>query len=113
MSMSDKKKMLETGLSGLSIRRQCELLELNRSNIYYRPRLENAYNLLLMKLLDEEYTRHPTQGVIKMVKYLADLGHYVNHKRVRRLLRLMGWRYTPSVNIQVNRILSIKYILIC
>ena len=82
--------MLKVGLYGLSIRRQCELLNLNRSNIYYQNQPEDAYNLLLMRLLDEEYTRHPCKGVIKMVKYLADLGHHVNQKRVRRLLRLMG-----------------------
>lgn len=90
MSMLQKKTMLEVDSQGLSIRRQCELLELNRSNVYYQTQPEDAYNLLLMRLLDEEYTRHPSKGVIKMVKYLGDLGHQVNHKRVRRLLRLMG-----------------------
>jgi len=43
-----------------------------------------------MKLLDEAYTERPTRGVIKMVKYLADRNHHVNHKRVRRLMRQMG-----------------------
>lgn len=90
MSMLEKKAMLKVDLQGLSIRRQCELLGLNRSNVYYQAQPEDAYNLLLMRLLDEEYTRHPSKGVIKMVKYLGDLGHHVNHKRVRKLLRLMG-----------------------
>ena len=88
--MKQKKDMLEVGLQELSTRRQCELLGLNRSGVYYHKQPESAYNLLLMRLLDEEYTRHPCKGVIKMVKYLDDLGHHVNHKRVRRLLRLMG-----------------------
>ena len=43
-----------------------------------------------MNLIDEEYTRHPFIGIIKMTKYLEDLGHKVNEKRVRRLTRLMG-----------------------
>ena len=90
MSMEQKQTMLDANLQWLSIRRQCELLGLNRSNVYYQAQPENSYNLLLMRLLDEEYTRHPTKGVIKMVKYLEDIGHCVNHKRVRRLLRLMG-----------------------
>jgi len=88
--MQQKKTMLDSDLEELSIRKQCELLGLNRSNVYYQAQPENAYNLLLMRLLDEEYTRHPSKGVVKMVKYLEDLEHHVNHKRVRRLLRLMG-----------------------
>ena len=90
MSMQQKRAMLEVNQQELSVRQQCELLGLNRSNIYYQNQPEDTYNLLLMKLLDEEYTRHPCKGVVKMVKYLGDFGHHVNHKRVRRLLRLMG-----------------------
>ncbi len=74
--------------SELSIRRQCELLDLNRSNLYYHPKQEDDYNLMLMRLLDEEYTRHPFKGVLRMVEFLKELGHPVNPKRVRRLLRL-------------------------
>ena len=59
MSMLEKKEMIETGMPKLSVRHQCEILELNRSNIYYHAKPENVYNLLLMRLLDEEYTRHP------------------------------------------------------
>ena len=90
MSMQDKKAMIMSESTGLSMRRKCELLDFNRSNFYYQICEETAYNLLLMKLLDEEYTRHPCKGVLKMVKYLAELGYFVNHKRVRRLLRHMG-----------------------
>jgi len=90
MSLVEKQAMINPQQANLSIRKQCKLLELNRATIYYRAQPENAYNLLLMRMLDEEYTRHPFQGVEKMVLYLEDLGHHVNHKRVRRLLRLMG-----------------------
>lgn len=74
----------------ISVRRQCELIELNRSNLYYEPAGVNTYNLELMRLLDEKYTRTPFYGVCKMTEYLKKLGHHVNEKRVRRLLRLMG-----------------------
>lgn len=90
MSLEDKKAMIKQNHDELSIRKQCELLGINRSTIYYQPEPENEYNLLLMQLLDEEYTRHPFRGVNNMILYLNDLGHHVNHKRVRRLLRLMG-----------------------
>lgn len=74
----------------LSIRRQCELLDINRSSHYYRPRPESGENLHVMRLLDEEHLRHPTYGVLQMQDYLSKQGLTVNHKRVRRLLRLMG-----------------------
>lgn len=51
---------------------------------------ESAENLELMRLLDEQYTRTPCYGVLKMTTYLRGLGHAVNQKRVRRLLRTMG-----------------------
>ena len=43
-----------------------------------------------MRLLDEQYTRTPFYGVLKMTAWLRETGHPVNCKRVRRLLRLMG-----------------------
>lgn len=73
-----------------SIRQQCELLGLNRSSLYYQSMGESEDNLGLMRLLDEQYTRTPFYGVLKMEAYLRSLGHDVNTKRVRRLLRKMG-----------------------
>jgi len=73
-----------------SLRQQCELLGLNRSGLYYRTAGESDENLALMRLLDEQYTRTPCYGVLRMVAYLRSLGYEVNPKRVRRLLRTMG-----------------------
>lgn len=73
-----------------SLRQQCALLGVNRSSLYYQPRGESEENLGLMRLLDEQYTRTPYYGVLRMVAYLRSLGHEVNPKRVRRLLRTMG-----------------------
>jgi putative transposase len=74
----------------LSVRRQCELLGLNRSTWYYPPAGESADNLHLMRLLDEQYLKTPFFGVIKMTEWLRGQGYAVNPKRVRRLLRKMG-----------------------
>ena len=74
----------------ISIFRQCELIGLPRASFYYEPAGESAENLLLMRLLDEQYTRTPFYGVLKMTAWLRENGHPVNCKRVRRLLRLMG-----------------------
>jgi putative transposase len=74
----------------LSLRGQCGLVGLNRSGLYYQPAGESEENLGLMRLLDEQYTRTPFYGVLRMAAYLRSLGHEVNPKRVRRLLRTMG-----------------------
>jgi len=76
--------------ANLFINRQCELLDLGRSSYYYEPRGESPKNLLYMRLMDEEYLKHPFYGVWQMIFFLRNLGFQVNPKRVRRLLRLMG-----------------------
>jgi len=82
--------MIEAGHSELSIRRQCDLLGIQRSGYYYQPRPESEYNLDLMRLMDEQYTRTPYYGVRRLHHHLCSLGYDVNIKRVRRLTRLMG-----------------------
>lgn len=74
----------------LSVRHQCNLLEVNRSSFYYNPTGESDENLKLMQMMDKEYLNHPTHGVLQMQDFLAREGFTVNHKRIRRLLRLMG-----------------------
>ena len=69
----------------MSIRRQCELLGLNRSSWYYEPAGETAENLALMRRLDEQYMATPFYGSRKLAEVLG-----VNRKRVQRLMRLMG-----------------------
>ncbi len=72
------------------MRRQCELLGLCRSGLYYEPAAETAENLRLMRLLDEEYTAHPFLGSRRLTAWLIEQGEAVNRKRVQRLMRLMG-----------------------
>ena len=74
----------------LSIRRQCHVLSVHRSGLYYKPQGERQDNLSIMRLMDEHYLDHPTEGVLGMQDFLRHKGYIVNHKRVRRLLRLMG-----------------------
>jgi putative transposase len=66
------------------------LLGLNRTSLYYEAQAETTENLVLMRLLDEQYTRCPFYGVRRMTAWLASQGYPVNEKRVRRLLRKMG-----------------------
>jgi putative transposase len=82
--------LIEEDHPKLSVRRQCELLGLNRSTVYYEPTPETPENLALMRLIDEEYTAHPFYGSRKIAQWLRGQGHEVNRKRVQRLMRLMG-----------------------
>jgi len=86
----ERKNLILPTDAKLSIRQQCELLSINRSGLYYKAQEEDPYNIMLMNLIDEEYTRHPYLGIVKITKYLQRLGHQVNEKRIRRLTRLMG-----------------------
>ena len=75
----------------LSIRRQCELLRLNRSSLYYAKQPENQEDLAIMEAIDRQYTLDPCYGIRRMTAHLKKIeGFDVNHKRVRRLMRLMG-----------------------
>jgi putative transposase len=76
--------------SGISIRRQCELVGLPRSTYYYEPLPESEENLTLMRRIDEEYLRRPFFGTRQMTAWLRRSGHKINRKRVQRLMRLMG-----------------------
>ena len=90
--MAEKCRCIEPDHPNLSIVRQCELIGLPRAS-YYRGGAsgeETAENLELMRLIDEEYTRHPFYGSRKMRDWLQRQGHAVNRKRVRRLMRKMG-----------------------
>lgn len=70
--------------------RQCELLGLNRTGLYYRRRTQSVRDGELMRLIDEQYTLTPFYGYRRMTVYLQQLGCRVNHKRVRRLMRKLG-----------------------
>jgi putative transposase len=82
--------MIEPNHPQLSVRRQCDLLGLNRSTLYYEPTSESAENLHLMRLLDEQYLRSPFYGWPRMTAYLRRQGYVVNSKRVRRLMQKIG-----------------------
>jgi putative transposase len=74
----------------ISVRRQGELLGVNRSGLYYKPAGESEENLRLMRLLDEQYTRTPFYGSRKMTEWLVSEGYRANRKRVSRLMELLG-----------------------
>ncbi|GAK56108.1 putative transposase [Candidatus Vecturithrix granuli] len=85
-----RRQDIELAHPTLSIRRQCELVGVNRSTWYYQPVPESAANLRLMRLIDEQDLRTPFYGWPRMTAHLRGLGEVVNHKRVQRLMHKMG-----------------------
>jgi putative transposase len=73
----------------LSVRRQCGLLSLVRSNLYYQPKGESAENLGFMALIDKQFLETPWYGSRQMARHMQRQGHKCGRHRVRRLMRLM------------------------
>lgn len=82
--------MIEHDMQKISLSRQCELIGLARSSLYYEPAHESVENLNFMRLIDQQYLRTPFYGSRNMTTWLRQQGYEVNRKRVQRLMRLMG-----------------------
>lgn len=82
--------MVERRHPSLSVARQCSLLGISRSGLYYRPVGIAEEDLTLMKLIDRQYMSTPFYGARKIAAWLKGQGHLINRKRVRRLMQLMG-----------------------
>ena len=80
----------------LSIRRQCELLGLNRSSYYLGPATASEEDLRLMRLIDQQFLRTPFYGSRRMAVFLERAGETVNRKRVQRLMAVMGLEAAAS-----------------
>ncbi len=90
MSRERRKSMIEPEHPGLSITRQCSLLEISRSSWYYEGLGESELNLTLMRLIDEQFLETPYYGARQMARYLRRQGYKVNRKRAHRLMQKMG-----------------------
>ena len=90
MSRHERRDMIDRGQCELSVVRQCELLDISRSSVYYSPVQLDEYELELMRLIDKQYLLTPFYGSRKMAAWLRGQGHHVNRKRLQRLMRLMG-----------------------
>ena len=89
MNTASRKALISLD-KNISIRKQCNLLNLSRSTFYYKPCEVSAEDLLLMRLIDKEYTEHPFYGSRRFQAYLQRLGYRVCRDKVRSLMRQMG-----------------------
>ena len=102
--------MVEMEQPEVPVYRQYELLGLSRSSFYYKPTGVSEYNLLLMDMIDRKYTEHPFYGILRMTAWLCGEGYQVNHKRIGRLMHLMGLRAIyPKPRLSRNEQVFQKY----
>ena len=92
MSLAQRRGMVDRELRSLSIARQCALLGVARSSLYYRPREASGEDLALMQAMDRQCLDTPFYGSRRMKVWLAREGRCVSRKRVQRLMRIMGLR---------------------
>lgn len=90
MSRTVRLAMIDRTEGRVSLVRQCRLVGISRSSLYYRPKAPDASTLDLMRRIDEQYLKTPFYGSRKMTAWLRDQGYAVGRDRVRRLMRLLG-----------------------
>jgi putative transposase len=90
LSVEEKKKLIEPGHKELSIRRQCELLNLTRSNLYYEPVKVSEETLRIMHRIDEIFTESPFYGSRRILEALRREGWTIGRERVQSLMGQMG-----------------------
>ena len=90
MSHLERKRMIRRGDKKLSLSKQCQVLNISRSSIYYQAKSYSADSLRLMKRMDELFMLYPFYGSRQMVYHLRRENIFVGRHRVRRLMRIMG-----------------------
>lgn len=92
MPVAKRCLFIEPGNIKISVLKQCVILSIHRSRYYYEPKAETAENLAIMLWMDKQYFQTPFYGVLRLTAELIDIGYAVNQKRVRRLMKLIGWK---------------------
>jgi putative transposase len=100
-SREDRMKMIDRKEKRQSIKKQAELLSVNRTSLYYKPVLVNDEEYLIKRIIDEIYTSHPEYGYRRMTSVLnRDYHIHINQKRTRRYMRDMGIHgFCPGPNL--------------
>ena len=90
MSRAERRTMVIRAHRALSLSRQCRLLSIGRSSLYYTPKGESPETLALMRRIDELFLKYPFYGARQMVRHLRREGVRLGRRRAGRLMRLMG-----------------------
>jgi len=89
MSPKERKKMVNKG-ADISLSRQCKILRVSRSSLYYTPIGFSTKTLELMRQIDRVFTQYPFFGSRQIAAYLPRKGYHAGRHRIRRLMKIMG-----------------------
>ena len=105
LTVAEKKQLIITDESEISISRRCELLGLNRSSLYYQQKEVSKETLNLMREIDEINTKYPFYGSRKIVACLRRKGYKISCRRVRKLMKKLGLEAIyPRPNLSIRNI---------
>ena len=90
MSRAERRALVRRAHPELSVSRQCRLLSVGRSSLYYTTRGESEETLALMRRIDALFLKHPFYGARQMVRHLRREGVRIGRRRAGRLMRLLG-----------------------
>lgn len=96
--MSERRALIDSR-NRLPVTRQCRLLNLNRSSVYYRAQGVSVADLELMRRIDAIHLEYPFYGSRRVRDALGDRGHYVNRKRVQRQMGLAALYPKPRTSV--------------
>ena len=104
MSPAERKTLIRKDHSALSLTRQCRLLKISRSSLYYTPVGIGAATLKLMNEIDRIFTKYPFFGSRQIAAYLPRNGFHAGRHRVRRLMGIMGLQaiHCPAVHVYMH-----------
>lgn len=90
LDLSNKRSLVGSKLDLVSKTRQCELLAISRSSVYYKTRVMSDYNLSVLNKINEIYTENPEYGYRYIYKQLLDEGFVIGRERVLKYMGIMG-----------------------
>ena len=90
LDIANRRGLVDSKLKQLPMARQCELLNINRSMLYYQPQIMSLYNKKIMDRIDEIYTDNPDYGYRYIYKSLLEEGLYIGRDRTLKYMSIMG-----------------------
>ena len=101
LDIANKRDLVDSKLKELSMARQCELLKINRSMLYYQPKIMSLYNKKIMDRIDEIYTDNPEYGYRYIYKSLLEEGFTIGRDRTLKYMSIMSIETTLSKETEI------------
>ena len=86
----NKRDLVDSKLEKISMARQCELLKIIRSRMYYKPKIMSIYNKRIIDRIDEIYTANPDYGYRYIYNHLIEDGFNIGRDRTLKYMNIMG-----------------------